>query len=193
MIRLDLPHFACVIPDVLSARTCEHIIADLEARGFSDMHTNKHGEKFHDPAFRSDQCVSFIDPEFANDLFDRVRAFLPATATGLHTRLRCSKYVPGTSCIPHRDDAIEVRNTKSQWTILLYLNTDVRGATRLWDRDAHIDVKPIAGTVLVFDQRLRHEALSPARIKYTVRTDVMKAVVQRTRRNAPRPYYKRSN
>ena len=141
----------------------------------------------------SGRCM-FDSPRLADQIFDRLRPFLPAhkrdgdgaewRLVGLNERLRFLRYDPGQFFLQHPDGHFSRgRRERSFITLLLYLNEGYAGGhTTIWNRvggqrsrpEDGIPVPPRVGMALVHDHILLHE--SPelrVGVKHVVRTDVM--------------------
>ena len=156
----------------------------------------------------SGRCM-FDSPRLADQIFDRLRPFLPAhkrdgdgaewRLVGLNERLRFLRYDPGQFFLQHPDGHFSRgRRERSFITLLLYLNEGYAGGhTTIWnavggqfgpwsDRpgrprtDRGVPVPPRIGMALVHDHILLHE--SPelrVGVKHVIRTDVMYERVRR--------------
>jgi len=207
-LRVPLPwqpshqqELAIVIPDVLSQEECEAIIRACERVGFEEALLNVgNGQQVRAPNVRkSNRCI-IDDVCAAEQLFERVKPFLPAEHTiirggttwhcvGLNERLRVLKYEPGDYFAPHTDGRyVRVqgdspvskgeRGDTSFFTMMFYLNTPTRGGNTNFmnarDQSEVSPVDPKTGWALCFDHGLMHEgALLEAGVKYCIRTDVM--------------------
>ena len=150
----------------------------------------------------SGRCM-FDSPRLADQIFDRLRPFLPAhkrdgdgaewRLVGLNERLRFLRYDPGQYFLQHPDGHFSRgRRERSFITLLLYLNEGYTGGhTTIWNavggqwdgpwsgpRDERTDpgiaVPPRIGMVLVHDHTLLHESPPLLEgVKYAIRTDVM--------------------
>ena len=136
------------------------------------------------------------DPRWERDLFG---TWQPST---LNPDMLFAKYPSFGSFAPHTDGrAIETFNTRSFYSVIVYLNTipaPCGGGTRFysfdavqrlrsaagasgsksWTSDPNLvlaEVLPVAGRMLVFEQSLVHEGVPPAEpyLKYIIRSDVM--------------------
>lgn len=146
---------------------------------FTKTQTNKFGETFQDPAFRNDECSSFVDDELADTLHEHISTFLPSKwkANKIHERVRFSKYTKNSCCQGHVDDSIESNGYVSKWSIIIYLN-DSDGATRLYNPKSmkHIDIVPEVGSMLIFEHNIPHTGMPPSKTKYIMRMDLMKKI-----------------
>ncbi len=169
------------IDNVLTKEECEAWIADAEAVGFEPAAINVGGKQVVDVEQRLCERCYLDDPEKTNLLWDRLK--LPTEdpvygkLMGLNPRLRCLRYSPGHYFRPHYDGKYDgIEGQISYWTVQLYLNDDfVDGNTIFHVKGDKVKYKPKQGSVLIFDQELRHEGetLGQGNRKYTIRTDVM--------------------
>jgi hypothetical protein len=162
---------------VLSIAECVAHIADAQTRGFEVATINSYGKPVIDHGARNNDRAIFDAPLLADDLWQRLRAHIPASwggmqACGLNERFRYCRYRPGQRFAWHVDGSYERANgEKSLLTLLLYLNEGYEGgATRF----GACEVKGQRGMALLFDHKLRHEGEELRRgIKYVLRSDVM--------------------
>jgi WD40 repeat protein len=133
------------------------------------------------------------DPQFAEELFHRIRCHLPdpiADAngarwrpTGLNERFRFCCYEPGEYFKIHRDGVFHrSANQCSRLTFMAYLNSHREfegGSTRFFSSsDANAtplaSILPRAGTLIVFDHSLWHDGERVTRgMKYIMRSDIL--------------------
>ena len=136
------------------------------------------------------------DPRWERDLFG---SWQPSA---LNPDMLFAKYPSFGSFAPHTDGrAIETFNSRSFYSVIVYLNTIPApggGGTRFYSFDAVqrlrsaagasgskawtsdptlvlAEVHPVAGRMLVFEQSLVHEGVPPVHphLKYIIRSDVM--------------------
>lgn len=195
---LHKPRMAFTLQNVLSKEECQKLIAVTEQTGYRPALVSTDIGMVYDSSYRfSDRCM--IDsPPCANEIFRRIRPFLPATfngsckLVGMNERLRFLRYRPGNQFLPHRDGGFFKRDKageiveESLFSILIYLN-DVNvkngsgGSTRFLDPDdpvnSFVDIVPTAGSVLIFEHRAFHQGTKvEAGEKYCVRSDIMYSV-----------------
>lgn len=193
MVRAEVP-FRAPLPcfllrGVLSREGCEEARAQLEAWGFQATGAD------YPAGYRDNDRLVRDDPALAGALFRRVGHLLPAEHTdaaggrwrlhGLNPRFRACRYRDGQAFTVHQDGAhAPSAALRSHLTLQLYL-TDAAafrgGATRYYaGRGAGAallgEVRPEAGTAVVFDHRLWHDG-EPVTggTKYVLRTDVLYA------------------
>lgn len=179
--------FAVTIENVLSEEECADWIRITEARGFDValVGTDKGQELIQDYR-HSSRCI-IDDAERANELYLRIRSFIPRElhfngkrwyVAGLNERLRFLKYDPGDFFAPHMDgvfcrtigegakNAADPRlNEISLVTVQLYLNGGFTGGETSFfprgrediDEQDKIRVVPLPGLVLLFEHRILHE------------------------------------
>jgi predicted 2-oxoglutarate/Fe(II)-dependent dioxygenase YbiX len=168
------------VPHVLQPAECAAFIERMEAAGLTDAPITTNRGFVHRPDVRNNTRVMFDDAPFAQTLFERVRARLPArlegqlTAVGANERLRCYRYLPGQYFAPHFDGSFRRDEREfSLLTLMVYLN-ECEGGGHTVFTDLELEVKPVPGTALLFNHRLLHEGARVTRgVKYAVRSDVM--------------------
>lgn len=103
-------------------------------------------------------------------------------SAGLNERMRFLRYTPGHFFAPHQDlhytrgpEFGDRQGETSYVTVQLYLNDKFKGGTtRFLSGKRYYDVKPRAGSALIFDHDILHEGSKVVGgIKYSVRTDIM--------------------
>lgn len=172
------------VPHVLEPGECRQRIARAEAAGFGAAGLD------HPPSYRDDDRRISDEPAFAERLFERLRDRLPATLDepgarwrllGLNPRLRCCRFVEGQRFARRRDGArFEGPDVRSFLTAEIFLNDGQFEGGRMryfrdrWCPEPSLAVTPRAGTALVFDHRLWHDAepVTGGR-KYVLRSDVL--------------------
>lgn len=178
LLDLEKPlHFT--VDDILSPAECEEMIAVIEgAKPTLAPVTTAQGPRFLTDT-RNNTRVMFDDEEYAQTLFQRIRAHCPSRMKGMeicgaNERLRCYKYEPGQRFAPHYDGAFfRSDDERSFLTYLIYLNDGFEGGeTDLLSLGKVIRPKP--GRALVFQHAILHEGRMVTRgIKYAVRSDIM--------------------
>jgi len=195
--------FAVVIHNVLKADECESMINRAEEVGFDQALINNNGRQVLNQDVRSCQRCMIDDEVVADALYQRIINALqgtdlekkvktapwlnqgegePIEAVGLNERLRFLKYGQGNFFGPHKDiryvrgiECGDRAGETSHVTVQLYLNDKFKGGTtRFLAGKRYLDVKPRAGSVLIFDHELLHEGseVTSGR-KYSVRSDIM--------------------
>ena len=178
LIDLKVPLFF-TIDDVMTGEECDEMIAIIERLGPEIASVSLAGGPAVRPEIRNNTRVIFDNQGFAETLFERVRARLPAKVSGMRAvganeRFRCYKYEVGQRFTPHYDgaffrDALE----RSLLTFMVYLNEGFEGgATNMLD--LHEAVTPKRGRALLFQHAILHEgATVTAGVKYVLRSDIM--------------------
>eukprot|EP00605_Chrysophyceae_sp_TOSAG23-4_P001006 GSChrysophyteH1.ASY1.ANO1.1107.1 assembled CDS len=160
------------LANILTPEQCRDIIDLGEYCGFDpDVPKLKSQTSVLANAF-----VWICDEHFINDLWSRVKSFLPAGALGLNRRFRCYRYKPGAVYRPHIDGAwppsgapsdsnhkgkyvYDTSDGKilSKYTFLIYLNQGFEGGCTTFyapsDQEGVLDrraVVPMAGSALIF-------------------------------------------
>ena len=175
-----------VLRRAFSAEECAGWRRLTEARGYRATGAA------YPPSYRDNDRLMFDDPQLAAQLFERMRAQLPATLerdgvrwrlVGLNERFRCCRYRGGQRFAIHRDGAYyRSARVRSLLTFMLYLN-DGRsfrgGATRFFaSRDASQEpigvIRPEEGSLIVFGHDVWHEGEAvQGGTKYILRSDVL--------------------
>lgn len=174
------PYVAFLIDGLFSDSECAELIEKASSR-WSKEHTNKYGEKWSDDALRNNLSAHMRSVKVAGNIYERVQPLLKGSI-GLNENLRWNLFNRADQAIaPHVDgEYVSGKGTISKLTFLLYLNSCRKGGeTRFLSAKTmrHVDVTPVAGRVLLFDQRLPHAALPVGKglEKITLRSDVMYA------------------
>jgi prolyl 4-hydroxylase len=173
-----------VIHDFFTPEECAANIAFSEGEGYADAPiTTMHGPRMAKEV-RDNTRVMVDDEEFAAQLFERLKPFVPATmqvyeVVGLNERFRYYRYEDGQTFRPHYDGAYFRSDEEySQLTFMIYLNDDFEGGeTKFYADDWNVlvaSIKPVKGMALVFEHEQLHEgAPVTSGRKYVIRTDVM--------------------
>ena len=167
------------IEHFLQPHECAQFIADSEAIGFSEaVISTDQGDRLMKDARNNDRIID-DNAERAAWLFARALPYLPAeidgwTPSGFNERFRFYRYHEHQYFKWHQDGTFRrSEHEESFLTFIMYLNDDYRGGQTQFAWDS---VTPVAGSVLVFPHRLRHQGASIlAGTKYVLRTDVMYA------------------
>ncbi|MEK6234074.1 MAG: 2OG-Fe(II) oxygenase [Planctomycetales bacterium] len=184
---------AFTIHDFLSRETCEEYIRLSEELGYSPAPLSTLDGPRMTPDVRNNDRVMLDDPRLADELWDRLRLFVPqrlkapdqepgratrrfCSPIGLNERLRFYRYDPGQRFDWHFDGYHARDNgERSRLTFLVYLNDDFKGGET--DLDLYrgpVRVQPIRGSALVFIHHVLHQgAPVVSGRKYVLRTDVM--------------------
>lgn len=160
-----------------TADECREHIALSEAASFSGATVQTgSGQRRVEQVRNNDRAIIF-NTAMAQSLWKRLAAFAPekignSVATGLNEMFRYYRYGPGQQFRWHRDMSF-IRNESeaSYYTFMVYLNDDFEGGETKF---VQLDIKPEAGTALIFLHSLTHngEAVT-AGTKYVLRTDIM--------------------
>ncbi|KAF9183957.1 hypothetical protein BGZ51_003657 [Haplosporangium sp. Z 767] len=193
--RIGSDIVAFTLQEILSPQECQAMINRSEAIGYRVALVNTGpGKEVHIPGYRDSQRALIDDPIFAAELWERVKAHVPAVyqkrpVIGINERLRFLKYSPGDQFQAHMDGEYKRTDGSGQVTkitIQFYLNEDcVGGATTfleeksMWARSDNndfkkVEVNPKVGQVLIFQHDLVHEgSLVVEGQKYVVRSDIL--------------------
>lgn len=161
-----------VVDDVYTKAECADIVERIEAWS-PTLATNN-------PIYRDQDRVMRDDPVFAGQLFERLRAHIPErlgdlSVVGLNERLRYYRYQMGQRFSPHMDHWYQPDPTHiTLFTVLAYFNDDFVGGETRFMEQLERTVMPRAGSVAVFQHKIRHEGCEVTRgKKYAMRTDVL--------------------
>jgi predicted 2-oxoglutarate/Fe(II)-dependent dioxygenase YbiX len=176
---LDERRAIITIDEVMTPAECAAEIAFAEAIGFAQAPITTANGPVMAEHVRNNTRVMVDDHARAAALWERVRAFAPARerydAVALNERLRFYRYEPGQRFTWHRDGSYRRGDgARSQLTLMVYLNEDFEGGATQIDIGEVIDVRPRAGTTLMFEHAVRHQGAPVERgRKYVLRTDVI--------------------
>lgn len=160
-----------------SVAECSALIEKTESIGFVDAPINTNLGPQIIKEIRDNTRVMIDDGELADELWLRVRDFVPKrigewAACGVNERFRFYRYEVDQQFDWHYDGYFERNsNERSHLTFMVYLNdVEAGGATNL----EGLCVQPKVGKALVFAHRLLHkgEPVIEGR-KYVLRTDIM--------------------
>lgn len=134
----------------------------------------------NNPGYRNQDRVIRDEPEFAQDLFTRIKHALPEkigelTLAGLNERIRFYRYQPGQRFSPHMDHWYQPSDTEiTLLTVLVYFNDDFEGGDTRFVEQIESNVKPAPGLVALFQHKIRHEGAEVlSGTKYAARSDVL--------------------
>ena len=134
----------------------------------------------NNPSFRNQDRVIFDDADIANDLFQRIKNFIPQQVeqfqvTRLNERLRCYRYNISQRFAPHMDHWYQANDREiSLFSVLIYFNNDFEGGETKFMEQLEKSVMPEVGKAAIFQHKIRHEGCEvTAGIKYAMRTDLM--------------------
>ena len=160
------------LPAVYTAAECAQVITDIE-RWSPSLATNN-------PIYRDQDRVMRDDPDFAQELFGRIRSSLPETIgelklIGLNERLRFYRYREGQRFEPHMDHWYQPSPKRiTLLTLLVYWNDDFEGGETRFAEQLDQTVRPAPGLVALFQHKVRHEGCPVVRgTKYAMRSDVI--------------------
>lgn len=169
------------MPDILSWEECQSWLCEAEPLPNVGLQTVKVGGLYN----------TVEDNEWADSLFSRIQLRLPEQvvygweACGINENFRILKYEPGEDFPMHQDPDYarppghELFGDVSLMTLIVYLNDNFTGGhTQFYGEEPHTlphtDVKPVAGTAVVFMHKHNHLGTRiETGIKYTLRTDIM--------------------
>ncbi len=168
------------MPNILTARECELWVGRIQTAGTEPAPINTTRGNAIDLQIRNNRRVIFDNPNWARDLFDRVKNRVPQeihrmSLAGINERLRCYEYLPGQRFAPHSDGAfIRDEEEQSWYTFMVYLNEGFEGGETKFLVEPEVVIIPKAGAGLFFQHPIIHEGAEvKSGVKYVVRTDLM--------------------
>ena len=174
-----------VIPEFLNLSKCASLIKLSEEYGYEEATVSLPGKAQMMKGVRNNDRVIFEDSNLADQLFSKVRTFIPEIYNelpphSLNERFRFYRYTPNQRFKRHIDGVQTSGDRKSRVTMLMYLNDDLEGGETIFrekgvmpgSNDEYI-ISPEAGMALLFRHKLWHEG-APVKngSKYVLRTDV---------------------
>ena len=170
--RFESEPLLWVIEDIYSPKECDQFIQLIEASS-PMLATNN-------PLYRNQDRVMTDDPKRSQDLFERLRPYLPEkmgdlVLMRLNERLRMYRYRIGQSFTAHMDHWYRPNDAQiTLHTVLVYFNGNFEGGETIFQEQVEQIVVPKAGMVAIFQHKIRHEGAIVRRgIKYAMRTEVI--------------------
>eukprot|EP00804_Cyclotella_cryptica_P029325 CCRYP_018034-RC/>CCRYP_018034-RC protein AED:0.08 eAED:0.08 QI:753/0.75/0.6/1/0.5/0.2/5/0/609 len=187
---------AVMISDALSPEECAELIQRAKDQSYDDVLIRQDGMKASQHVAKCSRAI-VKDFDLAEELFQRIMDALenipelaekfvdapwmkkkvdtPLRATGVNDNLHFLRFGVGESIAPLRDSTVTRGNETSCVTMHVYLNDNFKGGVTSFKGDRrYFDIKPKMGSILIFDQDLRHEECEVTKGKrYFMRTDVM--------------------
>lgn len=187
--------FAVLLNNALSPEECAGMLKRSKGEKFQDIHVGK-SKSNEDTLARFNRSV-VDDMELADVLYDRVvnalekipelwerfseaswtqaTSNVPIKATRLNNKFHFIKYAYGDFTVPLKDGQFTSGEEKSFVTMQLYLNDGFKGGmTSFKGSKKHFDVKAKPGSILLFDQELRHEECEVVKgRRHVLRSEVM--------------------
>ena len=184
------------IHNFLSPQECAALIQKGEDLGFKAATVRmRSGQTMLINGVRNNDRAERTDADFAAELWERVRGFVPeemegCAAQGLWENFRFYRYDVGQRFKKHRDGSVVLSETnqKSRLSFLLYLNADYQGGETIFDEASAalgadnaenppvppLVITPQIGQGLIFVHERRHEGAQVTQgRKYLLRTDVL--------------------
>jgi len=128
-----IPDRIIAVENFLSTKECQSLIERANEIGFETASVGtKHGAQMRTD-IRNNERAIFDDEEFAAQIWERIRPFVPSPLFGkeaveLGSRWRFYRYEAGQVFKRHQDGSVKLDNgLKSQMTLLLYLNEGCEG------------------------------------------------------------------
>jgi len=195
-LKWDTSRVAYKIRNVFTEEECRLLIEATERTGLYEpaLLSTWQGQRLM-PEYRNSKRVMVDHKGLSEAIFKRIyvndKKFRSdirfkmsdkyATPRELNERFRFLKYENGQYFKKHYDGSY-VRQLghpnegdQSYFTVLIYLNADYSGSTRLFSDDSqqHYDVVPEVGMVFVHEHSILHEGSKIQGTKYAIRTDIM--------------------
>ncbi len=172
--------FVCHREKQLAGRFCKQLIAMAEHEGFEQ---SKVGEaQVLDTSIRNNSRYMFTDKYLADLVLHTIWLDIPKYTdmefSNVGDFFRIYKYEPVQYFKTHKDGDVEIDNTVSMVTVLIYLNDTIGGETVLMPYGkgqewAHKKYAPQEGSLLMFDHNTWHSGEPVTEgIKYVLRTDL---------------------
>lgn len=180
----DRQKIAFTLENVLSPVECKRLIDAAENVGYGIAGLGSIGSQGAHTQFRDSARLIVDDVGLAQQLFSRLRPFLPTVREGrrilgLNEQLKFLRYHPGQKFVAHFDGAFCRPNTPNmtKLTVQFYLSHgQVEGGTTNFigeHAERVVRCTPDAGRALVFQHSILHEGAEVKEgVKYTIRTDV---------------------
>ena len=183
-----------LLKNALSPEECVSLLK--RAKGETFKHICINGSSKHETIAKFHQSI-VEDIELAGVLYDRVvtalegvpglwerfseaswtkqKTNMPLKVTRLNSKFHFLKYGFGDFAVPLRDGSFISGVEKSYVTMQLYLNSSFKGAiTSFRGTKKSYNVKTRPGSILLFDQEMRHEECEVVKgRRHILRTDVM--------------------
>lgn len=191
--------FAVLLSNVLSPEECAAMLKRSKGEKFHQVKIGQGGSASNQDLIARFNRSIVDDIELAEVLFDRVvgaienipelyerfseaswtqqTSNVPVKATRLNNKIHFLKYGYGDFTVPLRDGTFTSGEETSYLTMQVYLNNEFKGGmTSFRGAKAHFDVKAKPGSILLFDQHLRHEECEVVKgRRHVLRTEVMYA------------------
>ena len=160
------------LENFLSKDECLDFIKMSEDIGYEEIKMRPDANR----NMRTNKVIFHYDLKLANNLFERVRGFLPEInglmPTSCNEKIKFYRYSANERFRRHRDSHhINDNNERSFLSFLIYLNDGfVGGGTKF----IRYNVTPKMGSALIFRHDHRHEgSVIKSGTKYVLRTDIM--------------------
>lgn len=121
--------------------------------------------------------ATWINAEFADTIYERLKGLVPAETVRCNEHFRFSKYRRGQEFNLHTDGMnYDKCGNESKYTVNIFLNSDFEGGeTDFFRKEAgFLRAKPMVGRAVLFDREILHRGnMILSGVKYLLRTDVM--------------------
>ncbi|RQO32274.1 oxidoreductase, 2OG-Fe(II) oxygenase [Taibaiella sp. KBW10] len=168
-----------VIRHFLDEADCAALIRKAEMIGFKEAEVDfGNGVQRKFTGIRNNERIMYDDPGLAAKLWEKAKAFIPASinggmARGFNEMFRFYKYSERQRFKQHRDGSFK-RNERERscLTFLIYLNEGFEGGATIFEDGT--EIAPVTGQALVFLHPLKHQgSMVSSGCKYVLRTDVL--------------------
>ncbi|CAO0803178.1 unnamed protein product [Mucor circinelloides] len=178
-----------VIPKFLNAKECDQLVHYFETH--LPPIASAGGKPKRGYAFRNNDRQSIQDPGVANTLWKGMQQVVQESPIsqakipkGLNSNIRIYRYRKGHSFGAHYDESVQDETTGlwTDWTLLIYLNEDMKGGETVFYKNDNrksdpIVVQPKKGMALLHRHGthcLLHEAMEVIEgSKWVLRSDVL--------------------
>lgn len=171
------PPFRAVLDDAVPLEVCARLVKQLVDADPKTKPVIMPNREMH----RNVRELSIQDAALAAQLFETVRSVVPAsilgyTLSGVPTRARIFEHRPGCFFGAHEDYQVEVGDSMSLLTLLVYLTGGVDGGETVFEQEVSgvVKVAPKAGRILLFNHTALHRGdIVRSGTKFTLRSDVL--------------------
>lgn len=164
--------FLHILDHLLSDEECSHVIQLLDTHELTLVKNSD---------LASYERNVWINEDFAREIYERVKNYLPPGTVRCNEYFRFSKYSPGQEFKLHTDGTnIDKYGNVSKYTINIFLNDGFEGGeTEFYNEEAgRITAIPQPGRAALFDREVLHcgnRVVSGT--KYLLRTDAMVPII----------------
>lgn len=167
------------LENFLDVKECENYITLSEKLGYdeSELHTENGSIKLY--SVRRSHRSDYADLQLAEVFWHRLEPYFirmienSEKANSVNHQLRFYKYEQGHYFVKHRDRSVFLKEKKSHYTIIIYLNDNFEGGEL---KTGNIIMTPKTGMLVCIKHEYLRESLPiKAGTKYVLHSDVMYA------------------